>query len=135
MSEMNFIPDRDLVNDGIVMQKSIDGLVETNIPWNHSFHSPGGFSWGYAGSGPADFALNIMEASLDRMGYEGPAMKFTDDIIIFSLTARHYQDFKEIFLANIPEEGGVIPWSVVERWLQERIQMQATQDEGTHEQG
>lgn len=119
---MNFIPDKDLVEEGVVMRLSeFERIVETNVPWSVVYHSAGGFAWGYNGSGPADLALNTMEALLTRMGWNGPSMKFTDDIIIFSLTAKYYQDFKEMFLANLPEEGGVLPWSVVSLWLSKRI--------------
>ena len=119
---MNFIPDRDLVQDGIVMQRTAEGKVETNVMWNVKHHSPDGFEWGYAGSGPADFALNAMEAILTRIGYDGPMMQYNQKSIIYSLTAKYYQDFKEFFLANIPEEGGVLPWPVVNLWVLEKIE-------------
>lgn len=34
--------------------------VKANIPQDLIFHSPTGFEYGYAGSGPADLALNIL---------------------------------------------------------------------------
>ena len=46
-------------------------------------HSPTGFSWGYLGSGPAQLALAIM-------------LELTDQ-------PHHYQDFKSIFIANLPQ--------------------------------
>ncbi len=32
----------------------------THVSFNGLHHSPNGFSWGYAGSGPADLALSIL---------------------------------------------------------------------------
>jgi hypothetical protein len=34
----------------------------SGVPRRFVVHSPGGFEWGYAGSGPADLALNILGA-------------------------------------------------------------------------
>src|ERR1700737_2041329 len=36
--------------------------MRTNIPRSVIQHSPDGFECGYSGSGPADFALNILNA-------------------------------------------------------------------------
>lgn len=43
---------------------------EIREPLRHRivYHSPTGFEWGYAGSGPADLALNILA---DASGWEG----------------------------------------------------------------
>lgn len=49
-------------------------------------HSPGGFSWGYAGSGPADLALAILA---DHLGWEPP-----EEI---------YQQFKDEVIAALPQ--------------------------------
>ncbi len=51
-------------------------------------HSPTGFAWGYAGSGPAQLALAILAneyGSLDR----APC---------------HYQDFKQFVVAGLPDQ-------------------------------
>ena len=62
--------------------------------WNHS---PGGFNWGYGGSGPAQLALAIL---LDVTGDK-------------DLASRHHQAFKSEF---------VVRWS--DRWeiTTERVQ-------------
>ena len=41
-----------------------DGVV--NVPVRVMHHSPSGIEWGYAGSGPADLALNILDLYLRR---------------------------------------------------------------------
>ena len=64
-------------------------------------HSPGGFCWGYGGSGPSQLALAIL-------------LKVTD-----SKTAlKYYQNFKWAFIASLPQDDfeGVID---VKQWLKE----------------
>lgn len=56
-------------------------------------HSPGGFSWGYGGSGPAQLALAIL-------------LELTDEMT----AAAWYQDFKWGFVSRLPEgdfEAGI----------------------------
>ncbi len=51
-----------LVNapDYITLQKHTASGVRTNVPRREVKHSPTGYNFGYGGSGPADFALNVM---------------------------------------------------------------------------
>jgi len=50
-------------------------------------HSPDGFSWGYAGSGPAQLALAILA---DARGD--------------SFAVKHYQSFKRKVIASAPDD-------------------------------
>jgi hypothetical protein len=52
-------------------------------------HSPDGFSWGYNGSGPAQFALAIL---YQETGDKNFALK-------------HYQNFKQSFIAGLKGES------------------------------
>ena len=53
-------------------------------------HSPGGFSWGYLGSGPAQLALAILlECNIPEEDAQ-----------------RVYQDFKEQFIGPLPQDTG-----------------------------
>jgi Family of unknown function (DUF6166) len=52
-------------------------------------HSPDGFSWGYAGSGPAQLALAML-------------MEVLDD---WSRVQRLYQRFKECVTAQVPQDA------------------------------
>lgn len=74
--------------------------IRTNVPHQMVIHSPGGFEWGYGGSGPADLALNIL-------------LLFTDK----ETALRLYQDFKWQFVARVPREGGIIRREDILRWL------------------
>lgn len=75
-----------------------------NIPRTLVKHSPDGFEWGYGGSGPADFALNILYF-------------FTDNI---RFSYAHYQDFKWQFVATIPKKGGTIKGDAIRQWIVKR---------------
>lgn len=86
------------------------GEVVVNIrkafPYDDDFydHSPTGFEWGYYGSGPADFALNIL-------------YHFTRDRAFSWL---YHQEFKIHFLAGAPDRGADIPEAVVVAWIEAR---------------
>lgn len=44
----------------VTQQKHSASGVRTNVPRRETKHSPTGYNFGYSGSGPADFALNVM---------------------------------------------------------------------------
>ena len=86
---------------GTVRCKRIDGQPCTNVPRVMTYHSPNGFEWGYGGSGPADFALNIL-------------LNFTDKQTAFVL----HQKFKWDFIAKLPWEGGTIEGNQIIEWIE-----------------
>jgi hypothetical protein len=60
--------------------------------------------WGYAGSGPADFALNILYF-------------FTHDR---DFADAHHQAFKFKYVAGLPEEGGIIRGHTIRSWIADK---------------
>lgn len=104
---------------GIVLRRQ-GYIVKTNVPHLVVHHSPTGFEFGYAGSGPADLALNIVEMMLNRLGYQGHRTKCWRGTC-FSLAYRLHQAFKVEFIAGAPREGTVIPYPVLEVWVAQRI--------------
>lgn len=88
----------------IVCFRNDSGLY-TNVPRRIVRHSPSGYEWGYGGSGPADFALNIL-------------LLFTDQ----HTADRLYQEFKREFVAALPEWGGTIRGADIRAWLEARRQ-------------
>lgn len=64
-------------------------------------HSPDGFEWGYAGSGPAQLALAIL---LDFTGNE-------------ELALARYQTFKQVCIAQAPEMGWMLSGEILGQWL------------------
>jgi len=105
---------------GIVLTRQEEWIIKTNVPHLVVHHSPTGFEFGYAGSGPADLALNIVEAMLNRLGYHGDRTTCFKGSC-FSLAYRLHQPFKFAFIAGIPREGTVIPYRMVEAWILQRI--------------
>lgn len=67
-------------------------------------HSPTGLEWGYGGSGPADFAANIL-------------FKFTGDE---KFSWKHHQDFKWDFVSRLPREGGIIAGGTITEWIKDK---------------
>lgn len=108
----------DLTN-GIILERN-DGIVATNVPHLVIHHSPTGYEFGYSGSGPADLALNIVEAALNRLDWHGGRIKCYDGDC-FQLSWNLHQDFKSQFIACVPRTGSTIPWYTVIDWITERI--------------
>lgn len=98
------------IEEGIQCFREYDkSTLHFNIPQKVVKHSPTGMEWGYAGSGPADFALNIL-------------LNYTDAPTALYL----YQQFKHRFVANLPKEGGTITAAEIREWLNERLQSETT---------
>ena len=77
--------------DGDIVCKRTAQGTQFNIEQAIKYHSPTGMEWGYHGSGPADFALNILAMFTDK-----------------KTAMRLHQEFKRIFVATLPREGGRI---------------------------
>lgn len=96
-------------------------------------HSPDGFEWGYQGSGPADFALNILHLflpphehthtcyhhlgpqSVELVCTEGP-LRLWHGFCSPQAYLLH-QQFKRDVVAKIPDEGGTIRGWEILRWI------------------
>jgi hypothetical protein len=115
----DFIDDVPL-KDALVMRRTKDGRPQTNVPHLVVYHSPNGFEFGYGGSGPADLALNVVEAVLLEIGFQGPRAALRE-CSCFSLALELHQEFKWRFIAGAPREGDRHPFSVVRDWVASRI--------------
>ena len=98
---------------GIILSRRIHPTllyeeVSTNVPSIVTYHSPTGFEWGYAGSGPADLALNLAELVVEKAG-----LKTTQGLHCSNLAWQAKQTVKELIVMNVPEEGAVIAWKLV----------------------
>src|ERR1700727_2385185 len=89
-------------------------------------HSPPGFGWGYGGSGPADFALNILCLFLKHEHtpecYDEAGLLCTGVVACWwgSCSERAWQlhqVFKDEFIAKLPLKGGTIPGREIEAWI------------------
>lgn len=83
-----------------VICRRYEGGIETNVPHRIVRHSPDGFEWGYEGSGPAEFALNILSC------YVGKEEAY-----------KHHQAFKRRFISPMKEQGGTIKRLDILAWL------------------
>lgn len=105
----------DPVTKDIVCERRADGL-HFNIFQAFRHHSPTGMEWGYLGSGPADFALNILEIFVRELG-EKPEVRLWDGSKITASAWRFHQAFKFSALFDLPREGGVIKGKDIRAWL------------------
>ncbi len=94
-----------LFQHDIVCRRNPDGTVSVNIQQRIVRHSPDGFEWGYAGSGPSDLALNILSIFIGQEAAERGGL---------------YQRFKDQFIVSMPETGGVIKKDEILRWIDEQ---------------
>lgn len=90
-------------NEDVICKRTVNGL-ETNVPRRFTYHSPDGFEWGYGGSGPADFAWNILSIFMGKKESE-----------------IYHQDFKWDFITPMPFEGGVIKRKDILNWIEKKI--------------
>jgi len=89
--------------DDIKCSRDELGFITTNVPHRIVKHSPDGFEWGYGGSGPADFALNILSIFIGQEEAE-----------------KYYQQFKKDFIITLPETGGIIKRCDILHWIEEK---------------
>jgi hypothetical protein len=89
--------------EDIICSRTQNG-IKTNVPRRFFYHSPTGFEWGYGGSGPADFAWNILSIFIGQKEAE-----------------KYYQKFKFEFIATLPREGGTIPRELILEWIKTKI--------------
>jgi len=97
----------------IVLCRNSNGDAIVNIPHKWRYHSPTGFGWGYAGSGPADLALNILL-------YCGCSREKSFEM---------HQEFKRDFIVGIPYDGGTIAVEAVKEWVGKHANMDAGKSE------
>jgi hypothetical protein len=81
-------------------------------------HSPTGMRWGYNGSGPADFALNVLEVFLcgerDQIDVHMGSRTVRCSRLAFDL----HHEFKADVIAGLPEWGGTIKGDDVRAWIE-----------------
>lgn len=99
------------------------GVLHCNIPRLVVVHSPTGFEIGYGGSGPSDFALNVLEFFARRFHGLSPDEQAGrgDDGKCTAFAWAYHHDFKRQFIARLPEQGGSIPGATVKAWVEERL--------------
>lgn len=102
--EEHLIPNQPMEHGIILLRNNIEYGIWTNVPHICIDHSPTGYEWGYAGSGPADLALNIVENILWDIGHRGPRMTCYQGSCFEAATYMH-QDFKSYFLSDAKNDN------------------------------
>jgi hypothetical protein len=105
--------------DGPSDMDKVGGVI-TNVPHLVVHHSPDGYEFGYAGSGPADLALNICQLYLNMTGYKGEQIKCYDGKC-WGLAWKLHQKFKQDIVALVPRSGASIPFSMLDVWFTSTI--------------
>jgi len=114
------------LDESIVAIRQNESLY-TNVPRLVTHHSPTGYEIAYGGSGPADFALNIVENLLRRIGYKGEKTNDTwDKRPVFKKTFELHQDFKWAFVASMDRNGGAIKTNTAIAWIEAHLETQKT---------
>lgn len=85
----------------IVLWRANDGRAHANVPHRHVVHSPTGFEYGYAGSGPLELALNILA-------------EFVPPPDAWAL----HRQFVSAFLLGIDKPGGTIWADTIRAWIE-----------------
>lgn len=107
------------LREALVLERNNDRVC-TNVPHLVVHHSPNGFEFGYAGSGPADLALNVCQVYLNAIGYIGEKTSCFDGQC-WSLAWVLHQDFKRAFIETAPREGKTIPFALIKEWFDTHI--------------
>lgn len=118
--------------DVVVWRKGDTGdPCGASIPWTVIWHSPAGWNFGYAGSGPADLALNILNVFVPPrklQKHEGEETDFErEDMPVecfrgycSQFAARHHQAFKEEFIVPMRSPGGTLTAALILFWIEQR---------------
>jgi hypothetical protein len=89
-----------------------------NIGQVHRHHSPAGMEFAYGGSGPADFAINILALFVASEGEDG--VKLWDGSYVHPDVWSMHQEFKRDFIEPMSFYGGLIEGSTIRQWIDER---------------
>ncbi len=88
-----------------------------------AYHSPGGFEWGYGGSGPADLSLSLL---CWELGCAGRAKVWADlsrrgapdepkDLV--AVAWAHHQPFKSEIVVGLPRAEWTLLGGFIRTWL------------------
>jgi len=104
------------LRENLEMLADVPTLI-TNVRRVVAEHSPDGFEIGYAGSGPADLALNIMAALFPVKDTDQAVKCFAGQVSRQAWDL--HQPFKFKFLCGADRNHGAILWESIEEWLKE----------------
>ena len=104
--------------DGIVRCEVLDEGGAT--PLNHvAVHSPDGFEYGYAGSGPADLALSILADYFEEWDSTIPSKSYSERGAAVPNAWQFHQAFKFAMICGQNGEGFSITEGAVRWWIRQ----------------
>jgi hypothetical protein len=114
----------DPVEKDILCRRDADGTTHFNIYQAFRHHSPTGMEWGYPGSGPADFCLNIVEMFVREMYPElKPEIALWDKSKITRRGWDLHQKFKSSDLfGDLERSGGRIRGQKIRAWITGQVE-------------
>ena len=89
----------------------------TNVPRVCVQHSPGGHEWGYNGSGPSDFALDILNHFLPPRRNPIKCWAGKSSLEAWEL----HQKFKQEIIAKLDNDGGMLPALTISAWIKRNL--------------
>jgi len=106
------------ISVGVKLERK-NGRPFTNVSHKVCWHSPDGFEWGYSGSGPADLALNILEAYAPRIKKPKGGWVLCRTGKCTKMSADLHQKFKAEVIVHVPKGGGFIAAEKIIGWIDE----------------
>lgn len=95
-------------------------LLYTNVP--HWFDDGTGFEWGYGGSGPMRFSLNILETVFRHKNFQGHILNPQEFANwqgqCFFMSWHLVHKFKDDFICVSPKEGSIISIESIVSWME-----------------
>ena len=127
--------DWDMERRDVICRRDDDQSMHFNLPLRHVHHSPSGWEWGYEGSGPSDFAHNIIAAFEDEFWEVTPSERVMvwDGSLVHPGVWVHYQAYKRQVVAGIPREGGVLTGDSIREWIRRNVPATAGPEDGGQE--
>lgn len=128
---MNIVCRREIIAGDVVGENRLGETrrLHFNIRPKVVHHSPSGWEWGYAGSGPSDFALNILQLFVPSSSVRGLAPVKCWRGTCSKFAWLHHIAFKNEYIAGLPRKGGVIEGASIRAWIAERHRGDAAHDE------
>lgn len=111
-TDIPFDPD----TKNIVCFRDREDVLHFNVFQVYRHHSPTGMGWGYAGSGAADFALNIMAHFVNNIGRKD--VRLWDKQFVSRLAWDLHQRFKRSRLfGSLEKDGGTLYGKDITAWI------------------
>lgn len=119
-----------LLKAGLICARQPGGSLACNLPQVVRHHSPAGFECGYAGSGPAELALNVLHLLLPPQG-DGTDLPAQDGSLVSRAVMDLHQSFKRKFIAKMPQEGGFVSLESINTWIAAHATVRSGSKAGT----